>query len=134
MAEAIFTYGSDNTCFRGSTDGLDLSLEPGGEEGPRSIDLLLLALGSCTMATVGHYMRRKSLPMDGLQLVLSSELNESTNRYTDISVKVFVENGIPEKQKQTINSVAKACRIHKTLKSSPNIHIDVCRAPDRKAV
>ena len=134
MAEATFTFGKDGTTMLGSTSSLDISVGPGKESGPRSIDLLLLALGGCSISTVGQYMRRKGLPAENLRLVLSSEVDEATNSYKEISVKVFVDDNVPEDQKQIISTVAKACRIHKTLVSPPDIRIDVCLAEDNEAV
>ncbi len=124
MAEATFTFGGGDRSFGGHTSSLDIV------DGPRSIDLLLLALGGCTVVTVGHYMQRKELPTDNLRLTLSSELDAATNRYADISITVFVDSGISKAQIQAINSVAKACRIHKTLEHPPDIRIDISREQD----
>ncbi len=134
MAEATFTFGNDGASVIGRTSSLDISAGPGKENGPRSIDLLLLALGGCTITTVGHYMRRKELQTENLRLVLFSEVDEATNSYAEISIKVFVDDSVPENQKEIINSVAKACRIHKTLVNSPDILIDVCPVENQEVV
>ena len=50
--------------FAGSNGAWNLEFDPTSEAGPRSIDLLLFSLGTCTIAVVGRYMRQKGYATD----------------------------------------------------------------------
>lgn len=105
-------------------ENLKLTIDRREGKGPSSLQLLLLSLGACTYGTVAHYMERKSLPIDSLQVELSGERAES-GLYEKLFVKVFIDGQIPEKQCPIISNVAKSCRIHKTLHLAPEIDLDV---------
>ena len=93
--------------------------------GPGSIDFVLVGLGACTYATVGFYMDRKGLTMDGFSVQLSADRDKESGLYEEISVKLSVSDEIPDKQKVVIRNTAKTCRIHRTLNHKPEIIIDM---------
>ena len=102
-----------------------LVLDRGEDTGPRSVELLLLALGSCTIGTLSTYMRRKGLPTDALRVELSGKLDPAANRYASIEMILHVDPAIPAEQRGILLAVAHSCRIHKTLEHRPNIRIDL---------
>jgi uncharacterized OsmC-like protein len=103
---------------------LDLTIDRTEGEGPASVEFLLLSLGTCTYATVSHYMERKNLSIDPLAIKLSGERAES-GLYEKLQVKIVLNDQVPEDQKSTILNVAKTCRIHKSLHSSPEISVGI---------
>ncbi len=120
---------------RGETDDQMVTVSKNFEQlhqkgqGASSIDQLLLALGSCTFGTIRSFLQRKSLPVDGLRVELSSDLDEAADRYGDIRIRLSVNDEIPAALRQTIKNVAKTCRIHKTLRHGPEIEITAHEGP-----
>jgi len=91
----------------------------GEDNHPKSIDFLLLSLGSCI------YMKRKKFSTEGLAISLSRELAEKANRYGDISAILNLGPGVPKAQIARISSMAKMCRIHRTLEHKPQVTLKV---------
>jgi len=104
---------------------LEFTIDRSEGNGPRSIDFALVGLGTCTYATVGHYMSRKGLPMEDFSVELQSERSDEFNLYDKISVMLNVSDQIPEEQKTIILNTAKTCRVHKTLEHKPEIKIHI---------
>ena len=125
MAEATFFIAQEPTKFHGCTRGLEVVIDPDRDTATRSIDFLLMALGSCTIATITNYLRRKNLPIENMRVVLSSEVDTASNRYSDINVDIMLDDEIAEEQAKIIASIAKTCRIHKTLEDAVNVKIEV---------
>jgi len=119
--------------FVGSNGAWNFEFDPTDDAGPRSIDLLLFSLGTCTIAVVGRYMRQKGYATDKLEVVLSSDLDAAGKRYGAITVDLRPGDGLTEAQKRSIRAVAGSCRIHNTLKNFAGINIEIeglPRAPD----
>lgn len=124
-APVIVRGGDAPNQIKGSIGGLDFAIDRTEQDGPRSIEFLLLGLGACLYATIGHYMARKQLPLEGLAIELRNDPVSKGNFYDRIRVNVSVGPDISEAQKATIRGVARACRIHKTLENGPEIDIRV---------
>ncbi len=119
--------------FLGSNGGWNFEFDPTNDAGPRSIDLLLFSLGTCTIAVVGRYMRQKGYATDKLEVVLSSDFDAASKRYGAITLDLRPGDDLTEAQKRSIRAVAGSCRIHNTLKNFVGINIEIeglPRAPD----
>lgn len=123
MAKVLVRKSDLDHIFVGSADEFQIKIERGDNHAPRSVDLLLFGLGACTISTVAHYMGRKGLPLDNLAVELSAELNESENFYSDMTIELQVDERIPLEMQTVILSIAKNCRIHRTLERSPHISL-----------
>lgn len=97
----------------------------------RSIEIVLLGLGMCTVATLRHYFERKGLPIEGLILDLSAELDEPENLYDRLRVELALPGAIPDSLHPIITNVARTCRIHKTLSRANAITVAVLSPPSR---
>ena len=111
--------------FIATAGEFSLVLDRGENTGPRSIELLLLALGSCTIGTLSTYMSRKGLPTDALRVELSGKLDPAANRYGSIEMILHLDPGIPAEQRSVLLAVARSCRIHKTLEHRPEMRIEL---------
>lgn len=109
--------------FDGRAGDFDVLIDRGERNSPRSIELLMLGLGACTIATVQHFMKRKGMPTDNLAVNVASEFLEASNSYGNFRIDLVVDDEISDEQRSIINNIAKTCRIHKSL-SVPN-QIDV---------
>ena len=110
----------------------EVSIDRNEGGSPRSIDLVMLGLGACTVATVQHYLKRKGMSVDGLGVQVSSELDKATNAYGDFKITLTVDDRFTEAERNVILAVANTCRIHKTLKSAPRIDV-LLTSPARAA-
>lgn len=115
MASVLLKRSEQENHFSASAGDFQMNLILGEQRHPRSIDFLLFSLASCIIGTVSHYMKRKNISTKGLAIRLNSDLNEEDNRYGEISVFLELGDDIPDKQVPIISTVAKTCRIHKTI-------------------
>lgn len=111
--------------FVGSSGAWNFEFDPASGAGPRSIDLLLFSLGTCTIAVVSHYMQRKGYATDKLEVDLSSDFDAASKRYGAITVNLRLGDDLTEAQKRSIRAAAGSCRIHNTLKNFAGINIEV---------
>lgn len=125
MAKVLVRKSDLDDLYVASADDFQIMIERGEKRAPRSVDLLLFGLGACTISTVAHYMSRKSLPLDNLAVELSADLDEKDNFYSGLTVKLQVDDRIPPETRTIILSIAKNCRIHRTLERSPHISLEL---------
>lgn len=125
MAKVLVRKSDLDDLYVASADDFQIKIERGENHAPRSVDLLLFGLGACTISTVAHYMSRKGLPLDSLAVELSADLDEKENVYRDMTIKLQVDDRIPPEARTIILSIAKNCRIHRTLERSPRISLEL---------
>jgi putative redox protein len=123
MAKVTVRRGDSDGVYAGTAGEFRISIDRTESRVPRSIDLVLLGLGACTISTVAHFMERKGLPQDHLAVELSAELDEKENRYTDFKLVLRVDDRIPPELRKALVNVAKTCRIHRTLASAPHVAV-----------
>jgi uncharacterized OsmC-like protein len=125
MAKVTIKKSDIEGFYSGAAGEFRINIDRTGNNVPRSIDLVLLGLGTCTISTVAHYMQRKGLTEDNLAVELSADLDEKGNLYKNLTVTLRVDDQIPQEIRKVILSVAKNCRIHRTLESSPHVTIEL---------
>lgn len=133
MAKVVIRKSDVDGYYAGTAGEFRINIQRTGNNVPRSIDLVLLGLGTCTISTVSHYMTRKDLPVDNLAVELSAEYDEKEGHYKNFSISLQVDESIPEAMRKVISSIAKTCRIHKTLDARPHVSIEVTQAAGSSA-
>ena len=128
MAKVVIRKSDVDGYYTGTAGEFTINIQRAGNNVPRSIDLVLLGLGTCTISTVSHYMTRKGLPVDNLAVELSAEYDEKEGHYRDFAISLQVDESIPETMRKIIGSIAKTCRIHKTLDARPHVAIEITPA------
>lgn len=130
MASVTVTH-VPGTTYQTRIDTDDLALigdEPvasGGDGlGPGPYDLLLAALGHCTVLTILLYARRKGWPVDGVsvranheRLVVEEEIaGELIRKKVErIVQEIALQGNLDEAQRVRLMEIAGKCPIHRTI-------------------
>ncbi len=98
----------------------------GADTGPSPYDLLLAALGSCTVMTVRVYARRRKYPLTGITVTLSHgriHAEDCANCATRIgfldriSREIALTGELTEAERADLLRVADKCPVQRTLNS-----------------
>lgn len=108
-------------------------LERDREDALRSIDHLLLALGSCTIGNVRNYMRREGISSQGLDVAVDARFNESGGYYESFEVTLRLGETLSAEERHDVLEVARGCLVHKTLVHLAEIDVAQARQDDKKA-
>lgn len=83
------------------------------------IDLLMGAYGSCMLATVDYYARKKGFEVNGSHSELSYELHADGDKVGKIKIRLSFNDDYPVEQKETIETSAKDyCHVGNSLNQS----------------
>ena len=125
MPSVRFECAQGNREYFGTAGGETIHIDRDLGIGCSSVEFLLLALGSCTVATMRNYMVPKGWPADGLGAELNCDLDEESNSYREIRIVLRFPKGLDTAQRKTLTAVAGTCRIHNTLKNVPAMRIEL---------
>ena len=125
MAKVVVKKSEVEGFYTGTAGEFSIQIERTQNRSPRSIDLVLLGLGSCTISTIAHYLRRKGLPPDTVDVELAAEFDEKTGAYRDFTVKLHFSDDISAETRNIVATIAKSCRIHRTLERAPHISVEI---------
>jgi putative redox protein len=103
----------------------DEPIEAGGDGlGPSPYELLLAALGQCTVLTILLYARRKGWPVDGVsvranheRLVVAEEIDGELIRkkVERIVQEIALQGNLDEVQRARLIEIAGKCPVHRTM-------------------
>jgi len=99
-------------------------VEGGQNLGPDPYDLLLMALGSCTVMTMKMYAERKKWELDDIYIELRHHKNhiddcancDNPNSKIDfIEKEIIIKGELTETQREKLLDISKKCPVHRTL-------------------
>jgi putative redox protein len=88
----------------------------GGEHGPTPHELLLSALGACTLMTLRMYAARKGWPLDAAEVELRfNPEGEPAEGGSLIERRIAVRGALDQEQRARLLELANKCPIHRVL-------------------
>ncbi len=111
---------------RGVTTVIDDLVEDGGPgDGFRPTELLVGALGACTMGTMLTFAKNTGLPIDAVSMVVEADKSSAPSRVSSISMVMEVAGDLTPADVDRLRRVASACTVHNTLQNEPQIDLRV---------
>lgn len=91
----------------------------GGNLGPAPYDLLLAALGECTVMTVRWYAKQQNWPLEKVEARLTHHKEGKTDHFT----KTVTLHGadLSEEQRARLIEISGKCPVQRTLEGTPVI-------------
>lgn len=100
------------------------------EDGPigfTSGELLMIALGNCSLGTLMNHELLQDAPVKSVKAILDSEGERNPSRTTNIklSIELELDDESVDARQQTLERIADNCPVGNTLRFSPQIDIEV---------
>jgi putative redox protein len=95
----------------------------GNDLGPDPIELLLSAMGACTVITLRMYADRKQWRLDGVSVDLTHERlpDEGATRQDQINVDLRFEGDLDADQRARLIEIAGRCPVHRIVTGRPHV-------------
>lgn len=104
----------------------DQPVESGGEDtGMTPPELLLASLGSCAAFYAAQYLKTRKLAESGVEVTVSAEKQKQPARIGNFLIQVRSPVALTEEQKQGMLRSVHQCIVHNTLKTNPDMTIEL---------
>ena len=87
-------------------------------------DLVASSLGSCLLTIMGIVAKRHNIPLKESYADIEKKMSENPRRISCISVNIYFNNDINEKEKKLLIQSAKHCPVHNSLSKDIDIEIN----------
>ena len=95
---------------------IDESAAAGGDDaGPSPHDLYDAALGACKAVTMLWYARRKSIPVEDIEVVVDRDDSEERKGVYRLKTSVRLSGNLSEAQRDELLRVAAKCPVHRLM-------------------
>lgn len=104
----------------------DQPTENGGDDrGMTPPELLLASLGSCAAYYAAEYLRARNLAPGGVEVSVSAEKLKTPARLGNFRVRVVSPVALTSEQREAMLRSVHHCLVHNTLRTPPEIAIEV---------
>lgn len=94
----------------------DATLKEGGDDaGPSPHDLYDAALGACKAITVMWYARKKGIPVEDVNTVVTRDDSGERAGIYKLTATLQIRGALSDAQLQELEAVAKKCPVHKLM-------------------
>ena len=99
----------------------------GGEDwGPTPTELFVAGLASCVGFYAERFLRRHELPASGLEVECDFEMAEDRPaRVGSIGLHVRLPYVLPEARREALQRVVEHCTVHNSIRTAPDVAIDI---------
>lgn len=107
---------------RGHSVLVDRPVEKGGSDrGPMGGELMLIGLGGCFLSNLLAAARERGQLVSGVEVGVSSRMEGTPPRYTDIGIKVRADSVSPDLLDKLITIAERGCIATTTLRAGSTI-------------
>jgi uncharacterized OsmC-like protein len=104
----------------------DQPLDNGGyDEGMTPPELMLASLGACSGYYATQYLRTRSLPSEGMRILVVSEKAQGPARLAAFKIQIELPDSLDGRHEAGLLRAVKSCLIHHTLLNPPSISTEV---------
>lgn len=101
----------------------DLLEGSGGENSaPEPLDMMFVALASCTTNYVLEFCSSRDIDTDGLKVRLQADRSEETGLFDNVSIKLDLPDNFPEKYRKAVIKAAEKCTVKKHLQAALDVN------------
>jgi len=97
----------------------------GDDKAMMPVELLSASLASCVGIYVVDYLKRNELKAEGLTVDITSTDARNPFRIGAFQLQVNVPTTLTERQRISVERLAKSCTVHHTLEHPPEMKIDI---------
>lgn len=115
---------SDGT-LAATAGGVTIAVGRGGQASLTSVQLLLAALGSCTLGTMLEYAGRVGVALDGARIELEPVLGAKPERVSEIGMRMTISGDVSAARLAALRRVAAQCKLHATLGAGVSLALTV---------
>lgn len=95
---------------------VDVGPDLGGDDaGPDPHDLYDAALGACKALTMLWYAKRKSIPVEGIEVAVERDASEEAKGVYRLKTSLTLGGTLTDAQRQDLLRVASKCPVHKLM-------------------
>jgi uncharacterized OsmC-like protein len=97
----------------------------GQDAGPKPIELLGVALGTCVAYYVQQFLHVRGLPCVGMRVEVEQRSERNPNRISEFVVRVQLPGELPKEYLDLLERVVRSCPAHNTLERAASVRVSI---------
>ena len=120
-----------NATYKGHSIHTDQPIAAGGEDSAMSpFDVFFASIATCMGFYALRFCQERSLPTEGLGLILEPIRDEQGKRVSVVRVSLELPFGFPEKYRAAIERAVDHCAVKKHILEPPRFELNVLTSSD----
>ena len=96
----------------------------GQDSAPAPFDLFLASIATCAGFFVKSYCDNKGIDADGIDLLMTTQVDEKTKQVTGFVTTITVPPSLPEKVHSALQRAVQQCTVKKTIDAQPAFTVE----------